>query len=477
MSQVPIPPAAGVGGGVAGGPGGAFGNQLGGTRAFRHRNYRLFFTGQLISLVGTWMMTVAQSWLILQLTGDPLLLGAVAAAQFGPVLVLGLFGGLIADSLPKRRTLIATQVWPLILGLIMSVLVFTNTVQVWHVLVIAFLLGCRNAVDMPTRQSFVVEMVGKEDIGNAVAFNSAMFNAARVLGPAVGGITIGALGVGPAFLADALSYVAVIAAYLMMREGELHTRPGIERPDSVSAVVGNLKEGINYVRRTPLVLAAISVVALVSTFGMNFTVVIPPYAQDVLHTDAAGYGFLMSMVGVGSVLSALAIAFTGRTTPIVIGAGAVTLGLGEIVLAGSSSFVVSLIAMFFVGVGGISMAATANTVVQLAVPDQLRGRVMSVYTTVFAGSTPVGGLVTGAIASSAGVPFAIGLGAVLSLATGVLSLSWLRGKKRPGSERPASGRPPTPGSAARPAAPLSAPSGSTAAPAARAAAPRSTGPG
>ena len=321
------------GGSVAGGPGAAFGTQLGGARAFRHRNYRLFFTGQLISLIGTWMMTVAQSWLILKLTGDPLLLGAVAAAQFGPVLVLGLFGGLIADALPKRRTLIATQIWPLVLGLVMSALVLTNTVEVWHVLVIAFLLGCRNAVDMPTRQAFVVEMVGREDVGNAVAYNSAMFNAARVIGPAVGGLTIGALGVGPAFLADALSYVAVVAAYLMMRDDELHTRPMIDRPASVGAVFTNLAEGLSYVRRTPIVLAAISVVALVSTFGMNFTVVIPPYAQDVLHTDAAGYGFLMSMVGIGSVISALAIAFTGKTTPIVIGVGAVTLALGEIVLA------------------------------------------------------------------------------------------------------------------------------------------------
>jgi predicted MFS family arabinose efflux permease len=317
----------------------------------------------------------------------------------------------------------------------MSALVFTNTVQVWHVLVIAFLLGCRNAVDMPTRQAFVVEMVGREDVGNAVAFNSAMFNAARVLGPAIGGITIGALGLWPAFLADALSYLAVIVAYLWMREDELHTRPGIARPASVGSVIDNLVEGLRYVRHTPLVLAAISVVALVSTFGMNFTVVIPPLAALVLHTDATGYGFLMSMVGVGSVLSALTIAFTGRTTPVVIALGAVTLGLGEIVLAVSSSFALSLVAMFFVGVGGISMAATANTVVQLAVPDRLRGRVMSVYTTVFAGSTPIGGLVTGAVASSVGVAFAIGAGAVLSLATGLVSVSWLRGQRRPEQQR------------------------------------------
>jgi len=413
--------------------------RLGGARAFRHRNYRLFFTGQLISLVGTWMMTVAQSWLILQLTGDPLLLGVVAAAQFGPVLILGLFGGLIADALPKRRTLIATQVWPLFAGLVMSALVFTDTVQVWHVLLIALLQGIRNAVDMPTRQAFVVEMVGREDIGNAVAFNSAMFNAARVLGPAVGGITIGVFGLGPAFLADALSYVAVIVAYLWMREDELFTRPPIARPDSVRAVLHNLGEGLRYVRHTPMVRAALLVVASVATFGMNFTVVVPPLARDVLNTDAAGFGFLMSMVGAGSVLAALAIAFTGRTTPIVIGLGAVTLGLASIVLAFSSWYPLSLLAMFFVGVGGISMAATANTVVQLSVPDQLRGRVMSVYTTVFAGSTPVGGLIAGAIASTAGVPIAIGIGAVLSLGTGLASLSWLRGKARPTPDRPDAG--------------------------------------
>ena len=405
--------------------------QIGGARAFQHRNYRLFFTGQLISLIGTWMMTVAQSWLVLQLTGDPLLLGVVAAAQFGPVLVLGLFGGVVADALPKRRTLIATQVWPLILGLIMSVLVFTNTVQVWHVLVIAFLLGCRNAIDMPTRQAFVVEMVGREDVGNAVAFNSAMFNGARVLGPAIGGLTIGAFGVGPAFLADSLSYLAVIVAYLLMRQDELHTRASIARPDSVRAVLDHLGEGLRYVRETPLVLAAISVVALVSTFGMNFTVVIPPLARQILHTDAAGYGFLMSMVGAGSVVSALTIAFTGRIAPIVIGLGAATLGVGEIALSLSRSFPISLVAMFFIGVGGISMAATANTVVQLAVPDRLRGRVMSVYTTVFAGSTPIGGLVTGAIASSLGVAVAIGGGAVLSLVTGVVGVLWLRARATP----------------------------------------------
>jgi MFS family permease len=399
-----------------------------GWRALRHRNYRLFYGGQLVSLIGTWMMTVAQSWLVLQLTHDPFVLGVVAAAQFLPVLVLGLFGGLIADSLPKRRTLVATQAFAMILGLVMSALVLTHTVQVWHVLVVAFLLGCRNAVDMPTRQAFVVEMVGREDISNAVALNSAMFNGARVIGPAVAGLTIGLFDVGPAFLIDALSYLAVIVALLAMREPELDTRPGIERPESIGAVVHSLREGLGYVRRTRVVLVATLVIGLVSTFGMNFTVVIPPLVETVLHSDATGYGFLMAAMGVGSMISALTIAFSGRTTPLIIGIGAAMLGVAEIALGFTASFPGALALMFIAGVGGIGMAATANTVIQLNVPDVLRGRVMSVYTTVFAGSTPVGGLLTGAIASSFGAAVAIGLGGVASLLTGLGAMTFLRGR-------------------------------------------------
>ncbi|MEA2673300.1 MAG: hypothetical protein QOI92_492 [Chloroflexota bacterium] len=399
-----------------------------GWRALRHRNYRLFFAGQLTSLVGTWMMTVAQSWLVLELTGNPFDLGVVAAVQFLPVLVLGLFGGVIADVLPKRRTLVVTQAIASILSFVMFVLVFTHTIQVWHVLVVAGLLGIKNAFDMPARQAFAVEMVGREDISNAVALNSAMFNGARVIGPAVAGITIGAFGVAPAFLLDAISYLAVIVALLQMREADLHTRPGIARPQSVSAVFENLREGLGYVRRTKVVLVATVVIGLVSTFGMNFTVVIPPLTQMVLHSDATGYGFLMAATGVGSIISALTIAFSGRTTPIIIGMGALLLGAAEVIMSVTGSFPIALLCMFFAGVGGIGMAATANTVIQLNVPDQLRGRVLSVYTTVFAGSTPIGGLVTGAIASTFGAAVAIGLGGAASLATGIGAIAWLRGR-------------------------------------------------
>jgi len=399
-----------------------------GWSAMRHRNYRLFFAGQGLSLIGTWMMTVAQSWLVLQLTGEPLLLGLVAAVQWLPVLVLGLFGGLIADAMPKRRTMLATQSFAAVLSLVMAILVFTGTVAVWHVLVVAFLLGIRNAVDLPTRQSFSVEMVGRQDVGNAVALNSAMFNVARVIGPAVAGITIGAFGVGVAFLVDAISYLAVIFALLAMREDDLHTRPGIARPTTVDAVTENLKEGLRYVRRTRPVLLSILTVGLVSTFGMNFTVVIPPFVTEALHGDATMYGFLMAATGVGSITSALTIAFSGRTMPIVIGLGAATLGLAEIVLGSTTAFPIALVAMFVAGIGSIAMAATANTLVQLVVPDHLRGRVMSVYTTVFAGSTPIGGLITGAVASGFGAATAIVAGGALSLATGVAAIASIRGK-------------------------------------------------
>ena len=403
-----------------------------GWKALRHRNYRLFFAGQLVSLVGTWMQSVAQSWLVLQLTGDPLALGLVAAVQFTPVLILGLFGGLIADAAPKRRTLIATQTAAMLLAFVLFGLTAVNVVQVWHVLLLALGLGIVNSVDMPTRQAFAVEMVGREDIGNAVALNSAMFNGARIIGPAVAGLAIGAFGVSTAFLINGLSFMAVIGGLFLMNDRELHSPPRMARPSSVRGVIHNMGEGLRYVWRTPTVLLAMSVVGLVSTFGMNFSVLMPPFARDLLHQDASGYGFLMAAMGVGSLTAALAIAFSGRTGPRIIGAGALVLGLAEVVLGGTQSFPLALGAMFVGGLGGIAMAATANTVIQLTVPDQLRGRVMSVYTTVFAGSTPFGGLIIGALASGVGVAFAMTFGGVVSALIGLGGLVWInRIRQRP----------------------------------------------
>jgi MFS family permease len=408
-------------------PGGGFA-LANGARVFRHRNYRLFFVGQLISLVGTWMQQVAQAWLVLELTGDPLILGLVTALTFLPVLVLGLFGGLIADALPKRQTLIATQTIQMTLAFVLFGLVVTDTVQVWHILVLAALLGITNAVDMPTRQAFTVEMVGREDVPNAIALNSAVFNGARIVGPAIAGLTIGAFGgdVSVAFLINGLSFLAVIGAYALMREEHLNHGPAFARPQSVAEVRTTLVEGLRYVSRTELVLLATITVGLASTFGMNFGVVIPALAREVLHTDATGYGFLMTATGIGSLVAALGIAFSGRSRPVLVPLGALLLGLGLLAAAGVQGFAAALVAMVVVGFGAIGMAATANTTIQLAVPDELRGRVISVYTTVFVGSTPIGGLLMGWIASTWSVEAAIAVGGVGSLAAGIGAFVWLR---------------------------------------------------
>jgi MFS family permease len=354
------------------------------------------------------MQAVAQGWLVLVLTGDPLWLGIVAAAQFGPVLVLGLFGGLIADGLPKRRTLIVTQTIAMVLAFVLFGLTATNSVHVVHIVVLALLLGVVNAVDMPTRQAFVVEMVGREEIGNAVALNSAVFNGARVVGPAIAGLTIAATDISVAFLVNGVSF-SPSCSYRAM---DVRKSPAalMARPTTIRGVVADMAEGLRYVRTTPLVLLPILTIGLVATFGMNFSVVVPALARDVLHVGAEGFGFLMAASGVGSFAVAMAIAFGRRSRPALIGLGAAALGAAELVLAGSGSFGISLVAMFVVGLGGIAMAATGNTTIQMTVPDHLRGRVMSVYTTVFAGSTPIGGLLTGVLASAISVPFAIAVG-------------------------------------------------------------------
>ena len=398
-----------------------------GLASFEHRNFRLFWFGQLISLAGTWMQSVAQAWLVLQLTSDPLALGIVAAAQFTPVLVLGLFAGVLADSINKRTALIWTQVGAAVLALVLGLLVLSNTVQVWQVFVLALLLGVVNAFDMPFRQSFVVEMVGRDDIANAVALNSAVFNGTRIIGPAIAGIFIATIGIAPLFFFNAVSYLAVIVGLLMMRTSELHRslhRLTVGR--SPRAVIDHLVEGLRYVESSRLILISIVVLGVVSTFTLNFQVLIPVLARDVLHGDADTYGFLMAASGLGSLVSALAIAFSLRPTMRLLLAGTAAIGAGFIGLSLVASLPLDLVLMFVVGFGVIAMAATTNTTIQLSTPDALRGRVMSVYTTVFAGSVPFGGLFSGVLAAAAGVQAALAVGGVIALLTVVGAAMWLR---------------------------------------------------
>jgi MFS family permease len=404
---------------------------LSGAPAFRHRNYRLFFGGQAISLVGTWMQQVAQAWLVLQLTRDPIWLGLVAAAQFAPVIVFGLFGGVLADQLPKRQTLIATQTVSMILAFILFGLTATGVVHVWHVMILAALLGLTNAIDMPTRQAFAVEMVGRDSVTNAVGLNAALFNGSRVLGPAAAGLLIGSINISAAFLINGLSYLGAIGAYLAMRETELRPTERPARPHGLRGVVTNLAEGARYVRTTPLVLLSCAVVGLAATFGMNFNVLVPPLADTELRVGASGFGFLMAASGIGSVVAALSVAFAQRIRPMWMAVGSVALGIGGLALAWSPSYGLSMVAMLVAGAGGIGMAVTANTTIQTHVPDHLRGRVMSVYTTLFAGSVPVGGLLAGWVASTWGVRAAFGVGGLLTLAVGVGAWAWV-GRVRAG---------------------------------------------
>ena len=389
---------------------------------FRHRNYRLFWGGQLVSLAGTWMQSIAQAWLITELTPDPVWLGVVAAAQFTPVLILGLFGGVIADVLPKRQMLIATQAALMGLAALQTLLVATGAISIPLLLLLAVALGSVNAIDMPVRQSFFSEMVPVDEVGRAVAFNSAMFNGARVIGPAIGGVLIGVIGVAGCFAVNALSFLAVLVALLLMREVELHPAPRGARPRSARAVATSLAEGLRYVRNTPIIALCVFVIGVISGVAMNFNVIIPPLARLTLQIGAPGLGALMAAVGFGSLAGALTVAALRepRRSMIVIGGallGAFSVAAG---VAASSDSVLAVpltaLALFGAGFGAISMAATANASIQTTTPPALRGRVMSVYTTVFAGSTPIGGLATGAVVAALGATGALGVAGALAVA-------------------------------------------------------------
>ncbi len=418
-------------------------------RAFRHRNFRLFFGGQAVSLVGSWMQAVAQAWLVLTLTNDPLILGVVAAAQWTPVLLFGLFGGLIADALPKRPTLIVMESTLAVLALVLGILSGAHVVQVWMILVLAVLFGIANAIEMPVRQAFAVEMVGRDDVVNAVALNSALFNAARVVGPAVAGITIAAFDISSAFYINAASFLAVIAGLLLMRDAELHSPPAMRRPRSAGEVFGSIGEGLRYVRRVPMVLMATTVVGLCSTIAMNFQVTIPPFAKQTIEGGAADFGFLMTATGVGAITAALFLATRRHPNPWWIPIGAIILGAGLTLAALVPTYAVALVALAIAGFGAIFMAASANTSIQATVPDELRGRVMSVYLTVFAGSTPIGALFAGWLASAFGPVAAIAFGGLGSIAVGLVGLAWHRANARVPTGEQAAGVAPAGARAAR----------------------------
>lgn len=393
--------------------------------ALRHRNYRLFWLGQLVSLMGTWMQSIGQDWLVLQLTHSAWQLGLVGALQFLPVLLFSLFGGVLADRWPKRTVLLCTQTSAMLQALILFTLVATGTVQIWHVYLLALMLGLTNCMDMPTRQAFVVEMVGREDLPNAVALNSSAFNMARIVGPGLGGLIIGITGVKMLFLINVLSYIAVLTGLAMIDVSKLHTRVRKAGSEAKVKTWQSLGSGFSYIRRSPSILLVIPLIGLVSLFGINFNVILPLFATQVLNVGAAGYGFLSSAFGVGSLISALWLAWGNRRPTIQrFLIYVLTFSLALVAFAISRTYELSLLLIAAVGFSQIAFSALANTTVQTMAPDHLRGRVMSVYMICFVGSTPIGNLLVGGLSSWGGAPLALLICAILSLATAITGWVW-----------------------------------------------------
>jgi len=400
-------------------------------RALRYRNFRLYFVGQSVSLIGTWMQRIAVGWLVYRLTDSAFLLGVVGFAGQIPIFVLAPFAGVLADRWNRHRLLILTQVLAMMQAFVLSYLVLTGTVMIWHIVVLSLVLGVVSAFDIPVRQSFMVEMIEeKTDLGNAIALNSSMVNGARLLGPSAAGLLIATVGEGMCFLINGLSYLAVIASLLLMRLVHENLRA------QKSRAWHDLREGLKYVYGFEPIRDIILLLALVSLMGMPYSVLMPIFAKDVLHGGPGALGFLMGGSGVGALAGALYLAsrrgVLGLGKMIPIGAG--IFGLGLLVFALSRNFFWSLTLVTAVGFGQMVQLATSNTLLQTMVDDDRRGRVMGFFTAAFVGMAPIGSLLAGALASVIGAPWTVFIGGAACLVgagTFARKLPQLREKARP----------------------------------------------
>jgi len=397
-----------------------------GLPALRHRNFRLFWFGQCISLVGTWMQNIGQAWLVLELTHSALKLSIVTMVQFLPMTLLSLYAGTFADRYPKRKTLILTQSIFALLAVILASITYFHVVKYWHVLVLALLLGIVNTFDIPVRQAFVVDLTGKEDLKNAIALNSAIFNLGRIAGPAVAGLLIGLIGIAPCFYLNAASYLAVILNLWMIRVSEA---PGIKNEtDSIKEIYRNIREGLVYVKQREIIKQPLLLLAFISTFVMNYNIIVPVYARQILHQTATGYGLLMTSMGIGSFLGSLAMIVLSRRDLrlryLVGGAFFMSLFFG--LLAFENSFRLSCVILFLIGFCTILFTNQVNIIIQLNSADQMRGRVMSVYTLVFGGVIPIGSFYTGQATEFVGVTGYIIISSVIGILATVYSISQMR---------------------------------------------------
>jgi MFS family permease len=369
-------------------------------RALQHRNFQLFFAGQLISLIGTWMQSTAQLWLVYKMTNSAALLGVFGFANQIPILVLASVGGYVGDRYNRHRGVIWTQTAAMILAFVLAALTLTNRIQVWHVVFIAFLVGVVNAFDVPIRQAFLVQMVGKEDLPNAIALNSSIFNGARVVGPAVAGFAIAWIHEGWCFFLNGVSFVAVLAALFAMRLPKNEPKP------AEGSALRNFLQGFRFAMSDWPIRSTLLLLSVLSLFGLPYSVLLPVFARDILHSGARGFGFLLSTAGVGAVFGALQFASRSSYKGLArwIAAMSTIFALCLIVFSESRWFWLSAAAMLVAGFSATSQMAATNTTLQNRVPDELRGRVMAVYATMFMGVQPIGALIAGGIAKHLGAP-------------------------------------------------------------------------
>jgi MFS family permease len=394
-------------------------------RSLRIRNYKLYFIGQIVSFSGTWMQSVAQIWLVLQLTHNGLALGIVTALQFLPMLVAGAWGGVIADRFDKRTVLFWTQAVSATLAIILGILVATHVVQLWMVYVLAAALGCVTVVDNPTRQSFAVEMVGPDGLSNAIGLNSAIFTSSRVIGPALAGITIAILGVAPCFFLNALSYFAVISALKAMDTHQLR------RAEPVPRAKGQLREAWHYVWSTPELAWPLFLMTVIGTLAFNFRVILPVMAQQTFHGGAGTYGLLSTMMGAGTVIGALTAASRTRPTRRMLVGSAMAYGVLILVAGAAPSLVLEAIALVPMGAAGIAFVSTANSTLQLNSAETMRGRVMALYAVVFFGSTPIGSPIAGWIAEAYGARAGFWLAGLATVAAAGVALWAVHNRRLP----------------------------------------------
>jgi predicted MFS family arabinose efflux permease len=380
--------------------------------ALTHKNFRYFWMGQCVSLIGTWMQNIGQSWLVYTLTDSPFLLGLVGTIQFLPVTIFSLFAGVVVDRFPKKKILLVTQTISMLLAFTLSALVFTGTVKYQYILVLALILGLTNTLDMPTRQSFMVEVVGKQDLMNAIALNSATFNLARILGPAVGAIIMQWVGAAWCFFFNGLSFLAVIYSLT-----KIEPIPYVRKKNSENKILIEIADGIKYIYKTPVLFKTVLMVTVMGIFAFNYSVLLPVFTREVLHKQGDTYGFLMSALGIGSLIGALTVSLRSKSGPkgTVMLFSAVVVSVMLMMTGFSRIQILTALSLALTGIFNINFSTTANSTLQINSEDEYRGRVMSVYALVFAGSTPVGNLFAGTAADRLGASWAFTLSGIILL--------------------------------------------------------------